>query len=75
MLRQTQHAGEKMFVDYARATIPIHDPATGEVRPAAVFVAVLGTSSYAFAEATAGPDLRSWIGSHCSGIPFLRWRH
>ena len=42
VLRQEHRAGEKMFVDYAGATIPIHDPKTSEVQPAAVFVAVLG---------------------------------
>src|ERR1039458_7685394 len=64
VLRQEHRAGEKMFVDYAGATIPIHDPKTGEIQPAAVFVAVLGASSYTFAEATSGQDLRNWIGSH-----------
>src|SRR5437660_3321190 len=39
VLRQEHRAGEKMFVDYAGATIPIYDPKTGEVQPAAVFVA------------------------------------
>ena len=52
VLRQEHRAGEKMFVDYAGATIPVHDPESGEVHPAAVFVAVLGASSYTFAEAT-----------------------
>src|SRR5205823_1541438 len=64
VLRQEHRAGEKMFVDYAGATIPVHDPETGEVHAAAVFVAVLGASSYTFAEATTGQDLRNWIGSH-----------
>ena len=45
VLRQEHRAGEKMFVDYAGATIPIHDPQSGDVHPAAVFVAVLGASS------------------------------
>ena len=71
VLRQTYRAGEKMFVDYAGATVPIHDPATGEIHPAAVFVAVLGASSYTFAEATAGQDLRSWIGSHVRAFRFF----
>ena len=71
MLRQEHRAGEKMFVDYAGATIPIHDPETGEVHPAAVFVAVLGASSYTFAEATAGQDLRNWIGSHIRAFEFF----
>ena len=60
-----------MFVDYAGATIPIHDPATGEIHPAAVFVAVLGASSYTFAEATAGQDLRSWTGSHIRAFEYF----
>ncbi len=71
VLRQTHRAGEKTFVDYAGATIPIHDPATGGIHPAAVFVAVLGASSYTFAEATAGQDLRSWIGSHVRAFRFF----
>jgi transposase len=71
VLRQEHRAGEKMFVDYAGATIPIHDPQSGAVHPAAVFVAVLGASSYTFAEATAGQDLRSWTGSHMRAFEFF----
>ena len=71
VLRQEHRAGEKMFVDYAGATIPIYDPKTGEVQPAAVFVAVLGASSYTFAEATPGQDLRSWTGSHMRAFEFF----
>jgi len=50
VLRQDHVAGEKVFVDYAGATIPIYDPQNGEVRQAALFVAVLGASNYTFAE-------------------------
>lgn len=71
VLRQEHRAGEKMFVDYAGATIPIHDPQTGNVHDAAVFVAVLGASSYTFAEATTGQDLRNWIGSHMRAFEFF----
>ena len=71
VLRQEHRAGEKMFVDYAGATIPIHDPQTGNVQDAAVFVAVLGASSYTFAEATTGQDLRNWIGSHMRVFEFF----
>lgn len=71
VLRQEHRAGEKMFVDYAGATIPIHT-ATGEVAfAAAIFVAVLGASSYTFTEATAGQDLASWIGSHQRAFEFF----
>jgi transposase len=71
VLRQEHRAGEKTFVDYAGATIPIHDPKTGEIESAAVFVAVLGASSYTFAEATSGQDLRNWTGSHMRAFEFF----
>jgi Transposase and inactivated derivatives len=71
VLRQEHRAGEKMFVDYAGATIPVYDPAGGEPRQAAVFVAVLGASSYTYAEATSGQDLRNWIGSHMRAWEFF----
>jgi transposase len=71
VLRQDHRAGEKLFVDYAGATIPIYDPASGAVNPAAVFVAVLGASSYTFAEATSGQDLRNWTGSHMRAFEFF----
>jgi transposase len=71
VLRQEHRAGEKVFVDYAGATIPIYDAKTGEVQPAAVFVAVLGASNYTFAEATGGQDLRNWIGSHMRAFEYF----
>ncbi len=71
VLRQEHRAGEKMFVDYAGATIPIHAPESGAVHPAAMFVAVLGARSYTFAEATTGQDLRNWIGSHMRAFEFF----
>ena len=36
-----------------------------------MFVAVLGASSYTFAEATSGQDLRNWIGSHIRAFEFF----
>jgi transposase len=76
-LRQQHHPGEKMFVDYAGATIPIHNRNTGEIHQAAIFVAALGFSSYTFAEATWSQELPCWIGSHVrafeyfGGLPML----
>src|SRR6266542_4732199 len=52
VLRQEHKAGEKMFVDWAGATIPVYDATTGEAWPASLFVSVLGASSYTYAEAT-----------------------
>jgi len=61
VLRQVHQPGEKMFVDWAGATLPIHDRSTGEVWQAALFVATLGASSYTYAEATRNQQLANWI--------------
>jgi transposase len=42
VLRQEHQAGEKLFVDFAGATIPVHDPHGGPVRQVSLFVGVLG---------------------------------
>jgi transposase len=70
-LRQPHNPGEKLFVDYAGATIPIHDADTGEIHQAAIFVAAMGFSSYTFAEATWSQDLNCWIGSHIRTFEYL----
>lgn len=70
-MRQTHKAGEKMFVDYAGQTIPVNDRNTGKVREAEVFVAVLGASSYTFAEATWDQSLANWISSHVRAFEYF----
>ena len=46
VMRQSHRAGETTFVDYAGQTVGIVDRATGDVRQAQVFIAVLGASNY-----------------------------
>lgn len=70
-MRQIHKAGEKLFVDYAGHTLPIVDPHTGEITEAQIFVAVLGASSYTFAEATLSQNLPDWLGSHRRAFEFL----
>lgn len=70
-MRQSHKAGEKLFVDYSGQTMPITDPQTGEVRSAQIFVAVLGASSYTFAEATYTQQIPDWVGSHIRAFEFL----
>ena len=70
-MRQTHKAGEKLFVDYSGATIPVVDPKTGELRKAEVFVAVLGASNYTYADATWTQSLCDWIGSHARALTFF----
>ena len=69
-MRQAHTAGEKLFVDYAGLTLPIIDASTGEVRPAQVFIAVLGASSYTYCEATWTQALPDWIGAHVRMLTF-----
>ena len=77
VLRQEHKPGEKGFVDWAGATIPVQDPVSGESWPASLFVMVLGASSYTYAEATRDQQLTAWISAHMhafeyfSGVPRL----
>ncbi len=70
-MRQTHVAGEKVFVDFAGDTIDIVDPATGEVLPMKLFVAVMGASNYLFAQARASEKIADWIGAHVDLFAFL----
>jgi transposase len=70
-MRQVHKAGEKLFVDYAGQTLPIVNPQTGQISEAQIFVAVLGASSYTFAEATFSQNLPDWLGSHARAFEFF----
>lgn len=70
-LRQVHRAGEKMFVDYSGPTVPIVDPKTGTVRMAKIFVAVLGASSYTFADAVWSESLPDWLMANCRAFEFF----
>jgi transposase len=72
VMRQIHRAGEKLFVDYAGPTVPVVDPMTGEIQQAQIFVAVLGASSYTYAEATWTQQLPDWIGSHVRAFGFFQ---
>jgi transposase len=70
-MRQVHPAGERLFVDFAGQTVEVTDPATGEIRAAQVFVAVLGASNYTYAEAVWTQSLPDWIGAHVRALEFL----
>jgi len=70
-MRLKHKAGEKLFVDYAGQTLPVIDPATGEIREAQIFVATLGASNYTYAEAQWSQDLPNWIGGHVRAFAFF----
>jgi transposase len=76
-MRHDHAAGDKVFVDYSRKKISIVERNTGTVREAEIFVAVLGASSFTYAEATWTQGLPDWIGAHVrmfrlfGGVPRL----
>jgi transposase len=70
-MRQVHRGGEKLFVDYSGKKPSIVDPKTGEVHEVELFVAVLGASSYTYAEATRTQKSEDWIGSHTRALADL----
>jgi transposase len=70
-MRQHHVAGDKMFVDYSGKRPSIVDPATGEVQPVELFVAVLGASNYTYVEATRTQQVRDFVGSHVRAFAFF----
>lgn len=70
-MRQASVAGERVQVDYAGPTMQVTNIATGEIRHAQIFVAVLGCSNYAYAEAHWSQGLPNWIAAHVRLFEFL----
>jgi len=70
-MRQVHRAGDKLFIDYSGQTMPIIEAATGEVHRAQIFVAVLGASSYTYAEASLSQQLPDWIASHVRCFEYM----
>ena len=70
-MRQPHHAGDAMFVDYSGKRPTLIDSATGEPRAVELFVAVLGASSYTYAEATYSQQGRDFIASHQRAFAFF----
>lgn len=77
-MRIEHTAGEKLWVDYAGRTVPIWNRNLDAVAyEAQIFVAVVGVSSFTFAEATRSQSLADWVGSHerafryMGGVPWV----
>jgi transposase len=71
VMRQEHAAGDKVFVDYSGKKIGIVDRTTGVVQEAEIFVAVLGASSFTYAEASWTQALPDWIGAHVRMFRFF----
>jgi transposase len=52
--------------------MPLHDPDSGEIREAQIFVAALGASHYLYAEATGSQQLPDWIEAHIHAYEYLQ---
>jgi transposase len=70
-MRQTHKAGEMVFVDYSGQRVMVMDATTGEPRPAEIFVAVLGASSYTYVEATWSQQKPDWVGANSRMFAFF----
>jgi hypothetical protein len=72
VMRQDHRAGEKCFVDFPGQRLAIYDRRSGEVAfGAELFVAVLGASSYLYAEAVRSQDLQSFVTAHVHAFDFF----
>jgi transposase len=72
VMRQEHKAGEKLFVDFPGRRIPIYDERIGEVAfEAELFVAVMGASSYLYAEALRSQELLHWVTAHVHAFEAL----
>lgn len=71
VMRQHHLAGDKLFVDYSGKKAQLVDRATGEVLEVELFIAVLGASNYAYAEATHTQQVHDFVGSHVRAFNFF----
>ena len=70
-MRQVHRAGEKAFLDFSGKRPTLIDGRTGEARRVELFVAVLGASSFTYAEATATQQLPDWVGAHTRMVEYF----
>jgi len=63
--------GDKMMVDWAGKTMALHDPKTGKVSKAYIFVGTLPFSMYCYAEALPNMNEESWINAHIHMVNFF----
>ncbi len=70
-MRQVHRAGEKVFVDFSGKRPHLVDRKSGEGIDVELFVAVLGASSYTYAEAVPSQQLAHWISAHVRMLEFL----
>ncbi len=71
VMRQPHKAGEKCFVDWAGQTLPIVDAETGAISEAQLFIAVMGGSSFTFADVFPSQEMPHWISGHVNAVEYF----
>ena len=69
-MRVTHKPGAAIMLDWAGSTFDIHDPVTGEITDAYLFVAVLPCSWYAYVEPCLDMKSETWINCHVNMFNF-----
>lgn len=64
--------GDKMYVDYAGATLPYVDTDTGEIKQAQVFAAILGWSQYAYIEAVPSQTVEDSVSASENALHYFK---
>lgn len=70
-MRQVHRAGEKTFIDFSGKQPHIVDRKTGEQIEVELFVAVLGASSFTYAEAIESQKLPCWVDVHTRMLDYF----
>lgn len=71
VMRQEHRAGERLFVDFSGKRPTIVDRETGALLEVELFVAVLGASTYTYAEATRTQRVPDWLSAHVRAFDYL----
>lgn len=64
-------AGDKLYVDFTGDKMQIYDIKWGETQDVEVFVAVLGASGYAYAEAVCSQKKEDWLKVNTNTLHYL----
>jgi len=70
-MRIQHKPGDAMQVDWAGNTLDVHDPVTGEVSKAYLFVAVLPCSCYTYVELCEDMKLENWLQCHVHAYSYF----
>jgi len=71
VMRQNHRAGERAFIDYSGKKPVIWERETGEQIEVELYVAVLGASSYTYAESSRSQGLGDFVMSTIRGIEYF----